>query len=741
MWFAEVPDVSKPLNVTVRAQNNTAHQGWSVTELEFRPAGPPTAPRNLQVTVDESHVSNGIPTGLHSMTWDAPADDGGSDVHYLFNYQCVVLGGDQHNEYVNDLSGALYVETGTTTVEHLVRNPELSRTRPGTLRCEYIEVYPRNAHFFDGPAVRWTNPAPRQMSPVVINSLGDIHIAEGSGPNEIDLSNVFHDPNGDDFTIIREVTSGNGRYVSEVTSDKKIIVTAPGNVRDCVDQNGTRTCWLTDTYHITLYADDGNHNYGRGGRSGPLRFRVIIDEKIVKPNFNPLVYDGLDLDGDSVRDTDADGTIDRREFQVAKDDYAACVNTGYIDGNSNNRDPDNRKSIDDKTRYYIAGSKLQCNTRELGHPYVNLLMLKALFERTNVKVLLTWSTVTDSDITVSEDAGDVGLKATLWEPAPSDLTLTIQDSPGNVDDFTVSAKKITILKGATESGNPSDATITINDDSKPEKTKRFIILVNGIIEREADGTECVPPVNGPNRCVVAGDATLTIVDNDAGIIMLGSPLELNPGTSATYTLKLESQPSSSVFISTVSSTPFVRVTDFVNINASDWDKPVTFTVTAASDIPVSGLPLNGVRITHRVSSLDDAYEGYSVPTVFASVVASVVNSTPPAQVQPQAPVNHVPTIANPIPDIAELSVGVKKLVYLQNVFSYDGDGDLSIRVGSSDSTKVSVTVSPDFSSLTVTAIEAGTVTISVVATDPNGDQVTDEFSVTVPRPSATSGTI
>ena len=99
-----------------------------------------------------------------------------------------------------------------------------------------------------------------------------------------------------------------------------------------------------------------------------------------------------------------------------------------------------------------------------------------------------------------------------------------------------------------------------------------------------------------------------------------------------------------------------------------------------------------------------------------------------------APVNRAPTVAQPIADVDGLPVGDSRQISLSGVFSYEGFGALTILAGSSDDTVAQVSTDLDGSSLTISGESAGTATIRVIAEDPQGDRVFDEFDVTVTGP-------
>ena len=93
-----------------------------------------------------------------------------------------------------------------------------------------------------------------------------------------------------------------------------------------------------------------------------------------------------------------------------------------------------------------------------------------------------------------------------------------------------------------------------------------------------------------------------------------------------------------------------------------------------------------------------------------------------------AAANTSPTTVGTIPD-KTLTVNDTYTVDLSGYFN-DGDGDtLTYTASSGDTTKATVSLSS--ATLTVTAVAAGSVTIEATATDPDGEDATQEFTVTV----------
>ena len=128
------------------------------------------------------------------------------------------------------------------------------------------------------------------------------------------------------------------------------------------------------------------------------------------------------------------------------------------------------------------------------------------------------------------------------------------------------------------------------------------------------------------------------------------------------------------------------------------------------------------------ANLDSNRQFHSIAEDKAAILKVTVTDNDSGQ---GAPVNRAPTVASPIADVDDLPVGDTRQISLSGVFRYEGFGGLTIFAGSSDDDVVRVSTDPDGSGLTLSGESAGTATIRVIAEDPQGERVFDEFDVTV----------
>ena len=309
---------------------------------------------------------------------------------------------------------------------------------------------------------------------------------------------------------------------------------------------------------------------------------------------------------------------------------------------------------------------------------------------------------------VSESAGTVTVTATLDAPAPDGGLggFLLADADGTASaDIDFSMPPSIFIPGGQQSAT---ATVTITDDAEDESNETAVMTVMFDL-----GTS-----------VLEDKITLTITDDDtAGVsITAANPLSVSEGSTATYTVVLDSQPTADVTVAAGSGdvdaatvSPASRV-----FTATNWNTAQSFTITGVADSDTND---ETVGISHSVTSTDTKYANALASTVSVSVSDT---TTPPPQQQ-----NRAPTVASAINDATIVNESGTHQVSLSGVFS-DADSDsLTVTAASSNTAVATVSVAADYSALTVIARSRGTATITVTANDGNGGTVQDAFTVTV----------
>ncbi len=150
----------------------------------------------------------------------------------------------------------------------------------------------------------------------------------------------------------------------------------------------------------------------------------------------------------------------------------------------------------------------------------------------------------------------------------------------------------------------------------------------GIINHVAASAD--PNYASPNIAFseASGNVTVTIQDIDTvGVVVSETAVSVvENGTTDTYTVKLNSKPTSDVLIYPTDASPSALVTlspTTLTFSTSNWSTPQTVTVTAVHDYLQNAVSPRSTAIVHESTySLDSAYSNI----VIASVAATITDS-------------------------------------------------------------------------------------------------------------------
>ena len=202
--------------------------------------------------------------------------------------------------------------------------------------------------------------------------------------------------------------------------------------------------------------------------------------------------------------------------------------------------------------------------------------------------------------TVGEKGGPATITATLDEPAlEGGLSLHLYPSTDSTAvrdvDYTLPAS--VAIAGGERSGT---ALVRVTDDDLDEPDESAVIAAYA----ELFGF------------ILVDSVTLTITDDDtAGItVSAASPLTVDEGDSASYSVSLDSQPTADVVI-TATSGDGAKVSVFpasITFTPEDWNEPDVFHVTGLADDDTND---ERVAVSHSVTSGDALYRAVIASTV------------------------------------------------------------------------------------------------------------------------------
>ena len=202
------------------------------------------------------------------------------------------------------------------------------------------------------------------------------------------------------------------------------------------------------------------------------------------------------------------------------------------------------------------------------------------------------------------------ITATLDKAATAETTITVSAtpvSPAVAGDFTLSSNK-TLTFAANATNSTGTVTITAVDNKVDAANKT--VTVSGII---ATGS-----------ATALDNVTLTITDDDTrGVTVSKSTLRIVEGTSGTYTVKLNSEPTASVTITPSSNNTDVTFTPAsLTFTASSYSEK-TVTVSGAADTDTTD---DTATISHAVAGGD--YGANSVTAASVTVTVTEPNAAP-----------------------------------------------------------------------------------------------------------------
>jgi len=201
-----------------------------------------------------------------------------------------------------------------------------------------------------------------------------------------------------------------------------------------------------------------------------------------------------------------------------------------------------------------------------------------------------------SPASIAEDGGVATFTATLSEATTRNVTVNLTFSGTATDgtDYTASGSTITVTAGNTT----GTITVTGINDYTTENNETVIADINTVTNGTEDGTQ---------------QATATIIDDDSPGITVNPTSGLvttESGGTATFTVKLNTQPTASVTITLSSgdtSEGTVSPTS-LTFTTSNWNTAQTVTVTGVDDSAFDG-DIDYTIITGTASSSDTDYNG------------------------------------------------------------------------------------------------------------------------------------
>ena len=299
---------------------------------------------------------------------------------------------------------------------------------------------------------------------------------------------------------------------------------------------------------------------------------------------------------------------------------------------------------------------------------------------------------------------------------PITVTATLDSATRDTDtQVQVTVGSGTAVEG-TDFADVGAFSITIAAGAQSESGAFSLIPTDDDID-EVDETVSVSGATTVSELTVSA-AVITITDDDTrGVTVSSGTLNVTEGSTSTYTVVLDSQPTGNVTVTPSSDdTGAVTVSGALTFTPSDWSTEQVVTVSGVDDGDSAD---ENVTISHSVSGAD-----YGAVTA-ADIAVSVDDDENS---------NTWPVVASPIPD---------RSVAVRTAFNYrlpegtftdaDAGDTLSYAARQADGTTLPAWLAFDGATRTFsgTPPETGTVRLRVTASDPNGGLVSDEFVIRV----------
>ena len=232
-------------------------------------------------------------------------------------------------------------------------------------------------------------------------------------------------------------------------------------------------------------------------------------------------------------------------------------------------------------------------------------------------------TITDDEVPVTVSFGQANY--TVAEGDPVSVTVTLSADPERTVVIPLTHTPQGNTTSTDYSGVPANVTFSTGDMSQ---TITFTATQDDV----DDGGKSVLLAFGTTLPggVSLGTTTTTTVsitdDDGAGVTVSNNSLDITEGSSGTYTIVLDSQPTAdvTVTINDPSNTDVIAEPASLTFSSTDWNSPKTVTVNAAQDADAED---ETATVTHAVTSTDSSYSGASANNVAVSVTDDEVPVT------------------------------------------------------------------------------------------------------------------
>ena len=260
-------------------------------------------------------------------------------------------------------------------------------------------------------------------------------------------------------------------------------------------------------------------------------------------------------------------------------------------------------------------------------------------------------TLSDAPVEVTEAGGTATYRIRLDSQPSGAVTITPQSADESA--ATVSGP---LTFTATNWQTPQTVTVTgVNDDLDNADDARTTTLRHGI-------------AGGGYDAVAVADVAVSVIDDDGvGVTLSDAPVAVTEaGGTATYRIRLDSQPSGAVTITPQSADESAAtVSGPLTFTATNWQTPQTVTVTGVNDDLDNADDARTTTLRHGIAG--GGYDAVAVADVSVTVsdddeavVAATVSITAPAEINTLAPFDVTILFSRPVSGFTADDIEVAK---------------------------------------------------------------------------------
>ncbi len=352
---------------------------------------------------------------------------------------------------------------------------------------------------------------------------------------------------------------------------------APASLGQAALTNGSTTGTNNPVFTFTLSDPDG---------ADTVKYRIQIDDT---SNFSSPVVDY----------TSALAAQGSRTFRVGQSAGSGSYSVGSVS-----------QTLSDGS-YYWRVKTIDASEAESSYATANSGATAFVVDTATRTVQFDQATASALE-SVTATSVRISIDTAHFEDVSVAYTLSGTASGGGTD-YTLSAGTATILAG--------DTSTTVS-----------LVVVNDAIDEPAETV--VLTLSSPTYASLGTNTSLTytITDNDvAGVTVSPTALSVSEGgSSAGYTIVLDTQPTSTVQVVLTVPADLSVSTSTLTFTSSNWSSAQTVTVTATDDAAVEGT--HTASITHAINIPGTGFAyGYTGLSGISSLVATITDNDSAAQ--------------------------------------------------------------------------------------------------------------